>query len=99
MDETCLPEACSMHCVETVKMTRTHRCSTSAASWHLDSSSSSLCLWTRINVRSFFLSTFFKIILQAESAFSAAVKKSSIDDPANVFESAARVDRYSSAER
>lgn len=47
---------------------------------------------------SFFLSTFFKIILQATKAFSEAVKKSSIDVPVKVLDSAARAVRYSSAE-
>lgn len=97
MDDTCFPDACNMHCVETVKITRTHRWSTSAASWHFDNSSISLCLWTRINVRSFFLSTFFRIMLQATSAFSVAVRKSSTDDPAKDLARAARADRYSSA--
>lgn len=46
---------------------------------------------------SFFLSTFFNIMLQAVNAFSAAVKTSSIEVPADDLESAARAARYSSA--
>lgn len=50
MVETYLPDACSMFCVEIVKMTRMAKCSVSTGSKQFASWSSSSCLWHRINV-------------------------------------------------
>lgn len=97
IDETCLPEACSMFCVETVKIIKTAKCNISAGSEQFASLSKRPCLWQRINVRSFFLSTFFRIILHACRAASATLRKSSIDEPAKLLFNAANGSLYSVA--
>lgn len=95
IDETNFPDACNMHCVDIVKITSTAKCKVSAESVQFDSCSSNSCLWQRIKFRSFFLSTFFKIIPQASRAFSVASRNSSTDEPAIDLLSATKADLYS----
>lgn len=97
IDETCLPEACRIFCVDTVKTISTAKCNISAGSEQFSSFSNRPCLWQRINVRSFFLSTFFRIILHACSAVSATLRNSSIDEPVKLLFNADKGSLYSVA--
>lgn len=97
IDETCLPDACRIFCVDTVNTISTAKCNINAGSEQFSSFSKRPCLWQRIKVRSFFLSTFFRIILQACSAVSATLRKSSIDEPATLLFNAANGSLYSVA--